>query len=300
MFFIMLMNFCLATGPFFARYALLYMHPFLLVALRMLIAGIILCGAQLLYHRSTYKQLLHQLPHWRLLFMHGLLSMSLLCIFEAWALQGVTATKANLTWAALPLCTAAAVWLWFRKPIESLQKKAIFLGCCGIACLIMPELLLPSVCLSNACTIWHDISMIAAIVTAACGYIYIAKVAQSNTILLSNGISMCIGGAISLILAYLIEGQSIFICTNWPAALTYTSCIIVMVNLIGVSLQTWLTRTYSVVILTLTGCVGPIMGALLGFIQGDTWDFWLILSALLIGIALALLHYTHVKKVPAQ
>jgi drug/metabolite transporter (DMT)-like permease len=286
MFFIILMNCCLALAPFFSKYALLYVHPLVLVALRMLGAGVILCGSQLLFNRQAFK---HRFD-WSLLIANGLITMCLLCVFEAWALKGITSTQVNLMWATLPLFIAFALGWWYKHPLHLSQQRAIALGTIGIICLIVPEIIFQD---SGFHSLWHTLSMLAAISAATCGYLCTAQLAKSHPVILSNGISMCIGGTASLILSYLFEGRSCFSCTNWPAALGYIGLIVVIVNVIGLTLQMWLTRKYSVVVLALSGCIAPLAGTFFGFIQGDTWNVWMLIAALFIGSALALLHYSH-------
>jgi drug/metabolite transporter (DMT)-like permease len=295
MFFIILMNCCFAAALPLLKYALAYIDPFLLVIIRMVGAGIILCTVQIVLQPQGFRARLN----WPLLLANSALSMCLLCMLEAWALQDMSATKANLMWATLPLLTAVAMRLWYRHPLILQQGIAIGLGMLGVICLVMPDILTTGSLVTCSASLWYDIAMLGAVAAAAGGYLCTEQlVAEGHPVILSNGISMLGGGILSLFSSYAVWGKTCFNCTNTSQALFFISLIIFIVNIVGLSLQMWLTRTNSVILLALSSFITPLCGALFGLLQGDIWSNWLLGAALCIGSGLYILHYYDTKRVP--
>lgn len=291
---IIFMNCCFAAALPLLKYALEHINPFLLVALRMIGAGAVLCGMHALSDAPVVRTQLNT----RLIVMNGILSMCLLCLLESWALQGMSATKANLMWATLPLFTAVAVRLWNHHPLYAFHAGAIGLGMLGIACLVMPEIIRYGTQACSSCSVWHDASMLAAVCAAACGYICTEQlVAEQHPIFLTNGISMLLGGVLSLIVSYSALGTSSFAYTNLYHALGFIGLIIAIVNVIGLSLQMLLVQTHSVILLALSSFITPLCGALFGILQGDVWDHWLLGAALCIGSGLGIVHHYDTKRI---
>lgn len=291
---IIIMNCCFAAALPLLKYALQHIDPFLLVAFRMLGAGAVLCLAQLWHNpRAFYGRL-----NWKLLVLNGLLSMSLLCMLEAWALQGISATKANLMWATLPLLTALAVRLWEGTSLQIPHILGIGLGLVGILLLISTDgpsgwpLVQPSL------SLWYDSAMLLAVVIAAIGYLCTQQlVDEQHPVVITNGISMLLGGIFSLAGTYCLTGFDHCYTTSWLPAWGYIASIIIIVNLIGLSLQMWLTKTHSVTLLALSSFITPLCGALFGILQGDMWNHSLFGAALCIGSGLYIFYHHDMKRI---
>lgn len=290
---IILMNCCFAAALPLLKYALEHIDPFLLVAWRMIAAGGILCLLQLLTQpRAFLRQL-----NWPLLAFNGLLSMCLLCVFEAWSLQGITATKANLMWATLPLLTALVMRIWMKESLAYPQIGAIGLGIVGVMLLISSDTSTSWATLSLSSSWHYDIVMLLAVIMAACGYICTQQlVDEQHPIVITNGISMLVGGIVTLAGTYLLQSTHNCPPTNWLPALGYISSIVIIVNFIGLSLQIWLTKRHSVILLALSSFITPLCGALFGLLQGDTWTHSLCGAALCIGSGLYIFYQHDMKR----
>jgi drug/metabolite transporter (DMT)-like permease len=289
------MNCCFAAALPLLKCALHYIDPFLLVVLRMLGAGGILCLTSLAQKTRPSLRILN----WKLLTINSLLAMCLLCLFEAWALQGISATKANLMWATLPLFTALAVRIGTGSALRQSQFLGIGLGTIGMFLLIGSDTLVDGFILPDASSWCYDIAMFFAVCIAAASYLCTQQlVEERHPIIITNGISMIMGGFFSLVGIYCIRGTVCWTAVSWIPAIGYVSSIIIIVNIIGLSLQMWLAQTYSVTLLALSSFITPLCGALFGILQGDTWNHSLLGAALCIGGGLYVFYQHDMKRMP--
>jgi drug/metabolite transporter (DMT)-like permease len=270
------------------------MTPVELVALRMTSAGVLFCVADWLMeriyirsdsgpaHEQTGKRV--RPLNWPLLLFAGFVGMYLLCGAEAWAISSMTATKATLIWALLPLITAAVARICGQQVSSSWRGTGgIVLGMAGILFLIradqgtvwsISDLCSGNMFLSNM--VLPDIVMLGAVIAAAFDYILTQRIMEEgHGILLSNGIMMLTGGILSTVTAYGIQGSTAFRQITFFPAIAYLAAIVILVNGIGLSLQSYLVLRHRVTLLALSSFLTPLLGVCMSLWWcEETWNNW--------------------------
>lgn len=286
----LLMNCCFAVALPFIKSASVFMTPFELVALRMGGGGLLLCAAdwllRILYRGRAVRS--YQL-NWPLLIFTGFIGMYLLCGAEAWAISYMTATKATLIWALLPLITAGVARLWGKQVSYSWWGTGgIGVGMLGILFLIRADQNIPysvyDFCIGKmpgGGMLMPDLVMLGAVIAAAFDYILTQKIMEEgHGVLLSNGIMMLTGGILSAVTAYAVQGSSAFTHISFMPAITYLAAIVILVNGIGLSLQSYLVLHHSVTLLALSSFLTPLFGICMSLWWcEEVWNVWYTAAA---------------------
>ncbi len=272
MWYILCMNFCFAAALPFLKLAGAYSSPFELVAIRMLLSGLILSivgfvrGSRLPWDRTN----------WRLLLVTGIIGTYLLCGAEAWALQYMTATKATLLWGLLPLITHGIAFGAGRARSSWAHLLALSMGLCGVYALVGMHrggsLSFELFSIESLA----DVLMIIAVIAAALDYIGTERLMdERHDIVMSNGCMMLVGGFCSIITAYGIDGAHAFSTIAWRDLMPSLLGIVFFVNCIGLLLQSYLVRYYSVTLLALSSLVTPLLGVGMSiWLCHEQWNVW--------------------------
>lgn len=290
-----ILNLCLAAGFTFGKAALSYMNPILFIGVRMTIAGTFLVGYQFLVKKEQLLIKFKDLP----LFI-GLCTLHIYAsfIFEYWALQYISASKACLLFNLSPFVTAFFAYIWsyeIMTPYKWLGLTIGFLGMLPIVVETNPEENMSGMIgyLSYA-----ELVLFGSIVCAALGWIFMRKLINNHNYspITLNGLSMFIGGVMALITSLLVEGEPHLLVQQQPdsffgsplmAALFYIFLLILLCNIISYNIYGFLLRSYSATFLSFTGFMTPLFTALLtALVFGGTPSIWFFLSVFLVGYGL--------------
>src|SRR5579863_9886185 len=111
---ILLLYLCMARTFTIGKLALVYVHPFFLITVRMIAAGLLLLGLQYFKEGRTPVPRVHWGLFLQLAFFH------IYCAFlpEFWALQYVSGAYACLIYSLSPFCTALLSYYFFATAIS--------------------------------------------------------------------------------------------------------------------------------------------------------------------------------------
>ena len=124
-----ILNLCLAGGFTFGKAALHYMNPLLFVGARMTIAGILMIAYQVLIKKTKLRIKSHDIP---LFAGICLLNIYASYIFEYWALQYISASKACLLFNLSPFVTAFFAYIWSYEIMTPYKWLALMIGFVGM------------------------------------------------------------------------------------------------------------------------------------------------------------------------
>lgn len=274
MWYILCMNCCFAAALPFLKLVSGHISPFELVAVRMLLSGLILSVVGLIRGSS----LCHGAINWQLLILTGCIGTYFLCGAEAWALQYMTATKATLLWGLLPLVTHGIAVVYNQEQFSWIGLAAITMGMIGVYLLVGGDMyVIPAVAYLSYRA---DGAMLCAIIAAALDYIGTKRLMdERHDLLMSNGIMMLVGGICSVGTAYVVQGTDAFMHIPWAAVMPYIMAIVILVNCIGLVLQSYLVRYYSVTLLALSSFLTPLLGVGMSIWWcHESWNMWYSLA----------------------
>jgi len=297
----------LASTFSITKAALDYLGPNLLVAVRMVAAGVPL----LVYWWFLGDR--RQLPCWAhapLFLATSFFHVFLSYVPEHWALEYVVSAKACLAFNLSPFITALFERYIFGRRLTGWQLGALGLGFVSFIPLIMVQA--PAEFVGGH--LWRislpEVALLVAVISAAYGWILVKQlvVRHAYSPLLVNGTTMLCGGLFALVTSILFEGaprmrgcleQNVClpdrfiigsIGPEWggvASAAFYVVLLIVITNVLFYNLYAYLMRCYSATFLSLCGLMTPLFAAAFGFVLRGEWvapTFFVTLA----GMALAL------------
>jgi drug/metabolite transporter (DMT)-like permease len=264
------------------RFAVATMPPFLMAAVRFVIAGAILYVIMRL--RGAQRP---RIVHWRsALIIGGLLLLGGNGIVS-WAEQEVPSGLAALLVAAVPLWMALFAWIrpGGQRP-GALAIVGLVIGFAGVALLA-----------SQAESSGHGpqligiLALVVATMSWAIGSLYSRSAPMPNTTLLGTGMEMLGGGALLLILATATGewGQVHLEAISLQSALALLF-LIVFGSLVAFSAYVWLLHNVSSTAVSTYAYVNPIVAVFLGWAFANETVTWVTgVSAAIIIAAVALI-----------
>ncbi len=274
-----------------AKLAVSFMKPFFFIGFRMVSAGALLLGYVYYYQRTKIK-----IDKKDFFLFFQIIAFHIYCayIFEFWALQYVSSSKACLLYSLSPFITALLCYFSFGQKLSLQKWIALIIGFIGMIPILVsysvPELFLSHIgFLSTA-----EIALLFAIVSAAYGWIVVRKLMdRSYSSLLINGIGMFGGGFLALLTALVMEGinpmQSAAPPHTFMGAFLCMISLIFIANIVGYNLYAYLLQHYSLTFLSLVGLITPVFVSIFGWLflnERITGAFVISFALTLIGISL--------------
>lgn len=271
-----------------SKSALDFTEPFFLIGSRMTIAGIILLAHQLIFNRSAFRiKANHVFP----LFTLGLVSIYITNISEIWGLQYMSSAKACLIYSLSPFIAALCAYWLLKETLNFKKWIGLIIGFIGLSPILLAqsssvdtkELLIIS---------WAEIALIIAVFASVYGWILLKKIINDYhySPIFANGISMIIGGVLSLAHSYL-SGETWAPFPVFPGKYSnYIECTLWMTlisNVVCYNLYGYLLKRFSATFLSLAGLITPLFASFFGwyFLQESiTWHFFASMILFSIGL----------------
>jgi len=289
--------------------ALDYLGPSLLVAVRMVVASVFLLGYWRFFCRERQPLRWVHVPLFLATsFFHVFLSY----VPEHWALEYMISAKACLAFNLSPFITAVFERYIFDRRLTSMQLGALVLGFVSFLPMLLSQVPAEQV----GGNLWRislpELSLLVAVVSASYGWILVKQlvVRHAYSPLLVNGVAMCCGGLLALMVSLLFEGaphmrgclsenvclpDSLIIGVFGPqwggiaSAAFYVVLLIVITNVLFYNLYAYLMRCYSATFLSLCGLMTPLFAAAFGLVMRGEWvtpTFFVALAGMAIALFL--------------
>lgn len=269
-----------------------------LIALRMILAGIILLGYQFIFQRKQFK--LAQKDYW-LFFKATFFMIFVAFVPDAYSLKYLTSIKGNLLWSSQPFISALLAYVLLHEKLGRKKIAGLLFGVIGTIVVLMAQEA------GAASVSWRELfkigipelAVLLSAASTAYGWFIVKEIMDRKyPMVMINGITMLGGGLMSL-LVYLIDTGIKVPCYtgSFMTLLGYTLILIFGSNIVAYNLYGILLKKYSITFLTFAGFICPIFGAIFGYLffgEVMTWHYGIAL--LLIMIGLYLFHAEEVEK----
>lgn len=264
-------------------YAIETLPPFLMAAVRFLIAG------SLLYAWSLSRsQRAPTLGEWKAAIIVGGLLLLGGNGAVVWAEQTVPSGIAALLVAGTPCWMVLLEWLWKGAPRPGGRTAAgLLLGFGGIALLVGPSAFTGS----ESIDVSGALVLLAGSLAWAVGSIYSRHAPRPHGALLSTGMQMLMGGLL-LLLAGTLTGEwtRVDIEAVSLRSLLALGYLIVFGAILGYSAYVWLLRVSTAARVSTYAYVNPVVAVLLGWaIAGETFTLRMAVAAAIIVAGVALI-----------
>jgi len=289
-FWIIILFFLLSITFPIGRLAMQISEPIFFTGVRMFLGGVLL----VIYYYFKYP--LKFKEFFKLKYAHTWIVLAIFNIFltnalEFWGLKTLTAAKACFIYSFSPFFAAILSYFFFGERMTIKKMLGLGIGLIGF----LPILLAGSSDETKLGGIgflsWAELALIGAAFATALGWIImrhsIRKTAYPG--MLSNGISMLIGGAIMFPTSLILENWNPIPVTNCSRFWLYIVILIITSNILAYNLYADLLKKYTATFLSLAGLMQPIFAALIGWVllnESVGWPFFVSAIAVFIGLSI--------------
>lgn len=272
-----------------SKWGLAYAEPMFFVAVRMILAGLLLC-AYLVVRSKSVKTLIANRKDWLLFLQIILFHIYLTYICDICALKNLTSIESAFLYNLSPFIAALFSFYWFGESMTGKKWLGLLLGFGSLipALFTAGPLHLFSHALPRLLTL-------VAVVSSAYGWIVLrALVKKGYSPILVNGIGMFFGGLIALVTSFFTET---WVVTAWIPFIQAVILIVAVANIIFYNFYGYLLKYYTATFLSFAGFMCPFFAALLGRIfLGETFAWGLGFSFILTCVGLFIFYHEELKQ----
>lgn len=272
-----------------SKVTITYAHPLFIVTVRLLLAGIgLLSYAAFTEGKVVIDRFIRS--HFLLLFIVSGLHAYLPFILEFYALTTISATKASAFYGLTPLIVTAIAWKKEGYRLNAFKMSALLLG--FFATLLLINVPIHSLFfMQGHLPSLHETALLLSVITSGYAWFFIKDLMKEGySPVLINGLTMTVGGILSLLTVVVIDATLLFTFESavWPSLLSLTF----FSHGAFYIFYSYLTRTYSLPLLTTAGMLCPAFTAVVSRLFLSETIYAMDITALsLIGASLVLLTY---------
>lgn len=250
----------LAITFILAKNALMYASPCFLIGFRMTLAGTLLLGYQ--WWKSPRNFASFKIKDSGRFFITSLFHIYFAFILEFWALQYLTALKTVLIYSLTPFISALLAYVLHNERLTFIKVIGIVIGTLGI----VPVLFAQGLDERGTANLWAislpEVVLFFAVFSAAFAWFLVKGLMDKGYhFAFINGITMLVGGILSLLTSFVIEGITPAV-TNWPSFLFWISLLILFANGIFYNMYGWLMNYYPITLISFAGFLCPTFATL--------------------------------------
>ena len=287
-----------------SKWGLAYAEPIFFVGVRMILAGLLLCGYILIRTRGLQNIAANFKRDW-LLFLQIIIFhiVYITYICDLYALKHISSTESAFIYSLSPFVAALISYFWFGELMTFKKWIGLSLGLIAMIPSFFSiqaayggveglPLYLFSTEFSHALPI---LITLIAVVTSSYGWIVVRTLVQRGySPIVINGIGMTFGGALALLTSYFTET---WVVTAWIPFIQATILIIVVANIIFYNFYGYLLKYYTATFLSFAGFMCPFFAAILGRIfLGETFSWTLVFSFIVTCIGLFIFYHEELKQ----
>lgn len=288
MFYVLLLYALFASVFTIAKTALLHVQPLFLVGARMLLAGLILVGYQILIKKQTFS---FSRKVWQQLILLAISNIYLTNVFEFWGLRYLTSFKTCFIYSLSPFLSALFSYFLFSERLTSKKWIGLMVGFLGFIPILMSHTSTEEEAGHLLFFSWAELSVMMAAICSVYGWILLKQLVHEQQLspLTANGMSMAIGGVLALSHSFAVEDWNPFPVTNYTIFFECTLLLILISNLICYNLYGNLLKRYSATFMSFAGFTTPLFSAIFGWLllgEVVTWPFYLSFAIVFSGLLL--------------
>lgn len=286
MFFVFLLFALFASVFTVSKIGLEYTQPFFLIGTRMMLAGLLLLGYEIYRQGGTFKV---NWQGWKRILRLAIFNIYLTNVLEFWGLKYLTSFKTCFIYSLSPFISALFSYLIFTEKMSKKKWLGLIIGCLGILPMLLSETSLEQETGHLFIFSWAELAVIIAATTGVYGWILLRQLINENGFspFLANGLSMVIGGSMSLIHSGFVENWDPLPVTEYLPFIACAAWLLVVSNLICYNLYGWLLKRFSATFMSFAGFTTSMFSALFGWTflnENLTWAFFISSAIILLGL----------------
>lgn len=232
-----------------------YVPPIFLIAVRMILAGLLLLSMQYCFKR----RLLIQRQDIPLFLITGFVHIFMTFVFEFIALASLAPSCVALMFNLSPFFTAIFSYFLFKEKFTIKKAIGFIIGMIGVSCMVSPTT-------DEVCYRFLDpqyFVLFIAVMSGSMGWLLVRKLLyRGYDPMHINGSAMLIGGAGALVCSLIVEPNAGLPWGNMHEFLPLLICIIVFANIVFYNFYGYLLKRYTATLLSFVGFLTPLFTAL--------------------------------------
>ncbi len=280
-----------------AKLALFVSSPLFLIGFRMTIAGFLMIA----YCLISKKYVAPKPKTWLRLALLGAINIYLTNSLEVWGLQYLTTFKTCFLYSLSPYLSAVFSYFLFSEVLSKKKWIGLIIGFLGFLPILLSqtdqEIATGSLWLFS----WAEIAVVGAVVCSVMGWILLQRLVKEDGLkpIQANGISMFIGGILSLTHSTFVESWQPTPVSDWMQFGLWTVVLIIISNCLAYNLYGYLLQRFSATFMSFSGLSTPYFTAFFGFLfLQETLTPAFFLSSFCVGIGLTIFYLEELQKSP--
>ena len=262
-----------------------YTGPFFLTAFRMVVASFILLMLQWIV---DHKRVIWPKGAWKEILLLSVFNIYFTNILEFWGLQYLSCYKTCYIYSLTPFLSALFSYFFLKERLSRLKVLGLLIAFLGMLPIMIHKEL-------SSASLKHidlaKLALLGATFATVIGWIMMRRLTTKMNfpILMANSYSMFIGGLLSLFTSWVFEGINPIPVINWSHFLTGALVITLINNIIGYNLYGYLTKKFTITLISFIGFITPLVTALFGWIflsEPVTILFFISYAVVLVGFYL--------------
>ena len=289
MFLIFILYFLYASIFIIGKFAIQISQPIFLTGMRMVSAGIISYMLHILLYRNKPQFSLLSRSDWLVIVLLSFFNVYVTNAGEFWSLQYLSAGKTSFIYNLSPFFVLLFSSVLFSERITLKKTIGMVIGFISLLPMLISN---PEIIDTTYHIGWLSVAEIVMLCSAAAtalGWVLMKHFIHKNLYspYFLNGISMFIGGCLSLLHAFCFEHKPLILTDNVYDFLYYMLLMMFIQNVIAYNLHAYLLRYYSATLIALVSFVMPLMTLALSnalLAEPVTYIFFICSAGVAIGL----------------
>lgn len=264
--------------------------PFFLVGSRMGIAGLLMLTYLYFFNRKEFKLKKEDLLQF---FLLGTFNIFITNVCEFWGLKYLTAAKTCFLYSLSPFVSALLAYWLLKEKMNGKKWLGLIIGFMGFIPILLNQTTQEELTGHFWIFSWAELAVMTAAVSSVYGWIILSKLMrQGYHPLFVNGISMLLGGSMTLVQSMVFETWNPVPVSDFSTFFMVCIFLMVVSNFICYNLYGFLLKRFSATFISFAGFTTPLITAFLGWIfLGEQVDYSFFLSSGIVFSGLTLFYY---------
>jgi drug/metabolite transporter (DMT)-like permease len=292
MYLIVLLYMLCASTFTISKWGLAYTEPIFFVAIRMLLAGSLLCGYLVARGGFSTRFWSSLKKDWFLFAQLIIFHIYLTYICDLCALKNISSIESAFIYNLSPFIAAFLSYLWFGENMTRKKWFGLLLGFVAF----LPQLLYAGFG-SFWGHAWPRLMTLLAVASSAYGWIVLrALVKKGYSPLVANGVAMLGGGLWALGTSCALEPWQRVV-SDWVPFMQAVVLLVAIANIAFYNLYGYLLERYTATFLSFAGFMCPLFTAVLGYLFfGETFPSSFMVSFVLVCIGLLMFYHEELRQ----
>jgi len=295
MIFLAILEYAILASTFtISKIAIRFADPLFLIGVRMIIAAPIIFLVY--YFQKGARFQINPKDYW-LFFKVAIFHIFIPFVGEFWALQYISSIKSAITYSLTPFVAAFLSFLLLKQKLSLKQSLGLIIGILGIFPIFLSGSAVETLMGEFLYVSLPELVLLCSVISASYAWFLVSELMKKGyNISLINGVSMLMGGVMSMLLWLLVTDDFNPLLGSTQSFLLWTFVLVIVANVISYNFYGWLLKHISITLMSVTGFFCPIFASLYGwFFLNESVGISHVVALIMVIVALWLFYQDEIK-----